>query len=94
MKTVLVTLGSLFGVLTVAYGSINALDARYAPIGVVEDLAYSTLKKDLRDLRERISKAENADLKRDLEADLEALVDRLCRSFPNDRECKAKEVAA
>lgn len=67
--------------------AIEFLDSRYAPLQAVEDLAYSQLKKDMRELRDRIEAA-SGQLKEDLEADLESLIDRLCRSYPEDRECR------
>ena len=68
--------------------AVDFLDSRYAPLAAVEDLAYSQLKKDLRDLRDRIAEAQNPEVKKGLEEDLESLLDRLCRSYPEDRECK------
>ena len=67
--------------------AVGWLDGRYAPLAAVEDLAYSQLKKDLRELRDRIEVAQGQE-KRNLEADLAELIDRLCRSYKSDRECQ------
>ena len=87
MKLALAALVSLISIFGSAYGSIWFLDGRYAPLAAVEDLAYSAIKKDIRELRDRIEVAQGQE-KRNLEADLAELIDRLCRSYAGDRECQ------
>ena len=87
----LATITALLTVFGGAYGSVWFLDGRYAPLSAVEDLAWSTLKDDIRDLRERIRQAQNPELKRNLEEDLEELLDRFCRSYADDRECRERK---
>ena len=67
------------------------LDSRYAPVEAVADVQWTTLKKEIRELRKAIAEANEAgndELKASLEDDLEETIDRFCRSFPDDRECK------
>ncbi len=68
-------------------GAVTWLDDRYAPLAVVEDLAWSSLKGDIRDIRGQIAAAENEQLKALLELDLQDTIDRLCKNYPDDREC-------
>ena len=67
--------------------AVDFLDNRYAPMAAVEDLAWSALKREIRELRLQISEAQNPSLKARLEADLQDTIDRLCKSYPQDREC-------
>lgn len=87
MKAALALVAALFAVMGGAYGSVWFLDGRYAPLAALDNLQWSQLKEDLRQLRDRIETAENPRLKRDLELDLEDLLDRFCKEYPNDREC-------
>jgi hypothetical protein len=81
MKAAIVSVGALLAVMATAYGSIFALDARYAPVQLVEDLVWSGMKREIRELRRDVSEGRAAP------EDLQELLDRFCRSYPNDREC-------
>jgi hypothetical protein len=86
IATVLTAAGGLIALTGGSFGVVQFADSRYAPLAAVEDLAYSQLKKDIRELRDRIEAAQGQE-KRNLEADLAELIDRLCRNYPEDREC-------
>lgn len=83
MKAALATVGALLAVMATAYGSIFALDARYAPLQLVEDLVWSGLKREIRELRRDVEAG------RATQEELDELLDRFCRSYPEDRECRA-----
>lgn len=87
MKASLAAVATLFLVMGGAYGSVWFLDGRYAPLAAVEDLAFSQIKRDIRELKDRVEAAENPKLKRDLTLDLQDLLDRFCKSYPSDRDC-------
>ena len=72
-----------------SFGAIQWLDDRYAPMAAVEDVQWTALKKEIRELRQDIEAAkDNAELKARLEQDLQDTIDRLCKAFPDDRECQ------
>jgi hypothetical protein len=87
VKASIATVAVLIAVFGSAYGSVQWLDSRYAPLQAVQDLAWSNLKRELRDIREKIVEAQSDALRRRLELDLQDTLDRLCRSYPEDREC-------
>lgn len=71
--------------------AVDWLDNRYAPVQAVEDVQWTTLKNSIREIRADIAAAEEAGneaLANQLRGDLEDTIDRLCRTFPDDRECK------
>ena len=72
-----------------AFTAVQWLDGRYAPLSAVEDLAWSSMRSDIRALQQRIQEAQNPVLKAELERDLEELLARFCKSYPDDRLCKA-----
>lgn len=82
MKAVIASVTALVAVMATAYGSIFALDARYAPVDLVEDLVWSGMKREIRELRREVE-AGQADPE-----ELQELIDRFCRSYPDDRECE------
>lgn len=69
------------GLIGAIYGGILGLDARYAQKGLVEDLVWSGMKREIRELRREVE-AGQAD-----PDELEDLLDRFCRQYPEDREC-------
>ena len=74
-----------------AFGTVKWLDDRYAPLAAVEDVQWTALKGEIRTIREKIAEAEasgNEQLKAQLELDLQDTIDRLCKAFADDRECK------
>lgn len=91
-KVVMVALLGLSGSVSGAWmGGIKVVewaDTRYAPMDAVEDLAWSALKREIRDIRERISQAQSEAVRQSLQADLEDTIDRLCKNYPEDRECQ------
>ena len=64
------------------------LDERYAPMQVVDDLAWTTMKGEIRRLRQLIEDAESATVREQLEEDLQDTIDRFCKNYPEDRECR------
>jgi hypothetical protein len=66
-------------------GAVSWLDARYAPVAAVADVQWTALKNEIRELRKAID--DDPDNRR-LKEDLQDAIDRLCRAFPDDRECK------
>ena len=88
VKATLAVVAALVAVFGSAYGSIAWLDGRYAPLGVLDNLQWSQMKEDIRRLQDRIEVAQNPKLKHQLELDLQELMDRFCKAYPNDRACK------
>lgn len=88
MSPVQIAIALLAGAGSVAGGSIGVVtwaDARYVAQEKFSDLLWSQLKERLRSLR------------KDLEADpgnqgikdeIEATLDRLCKNYPEDRDCQ------
>lgn len=75
-----------------AFGTVKWLDDRYAPLAAVEDVQWTALKKEMRELQDEIANAEkegNTALADRLRQDLEDTTDRFCKAFPDDRICKA-----
>lgn len=62
-------------------GGFLGIDARYAPRGLVEDLVWSGMKREIRELRRDVLEG------RASKDELEELIDRFCREYPDDREC-------
>lgn len=61
--------------------SVDWLDSRYARSQLVEDLVWSGMKREIRELRREVEAGE-ADPE-----ELDDLLDRFCRQYPEDREC-------
>ena len=64
------------------WGGFLGIDARYAPRGLVEDLVWSGMKREIRELRRDVLEG------RASKTELEELIDRFCREYPDDRECR------
>ena len=75
----------LVGLLSSSFATVWFLDARYAPMAAFEDVQWSALKSEIRQLRDKLE--QNPDDKDTVE-ELQDVIDRLCRAFPDDRECK------
>jgi hypothetical protein len=98
IKTVVI----MFGLVASVWAGVVTLDNRYEvqevhdPVHAeitasMDSYAYTALKREIREIREAIwNIKEPVDLRRiqQLEWDLQDAIDRLCISFPNDRECK------
>lgn len=73
---------------SVAGGTVGAVqwaDNRYVAQEKFADLLWSQLKGQLRELR----KALEADPdNRDIKDEIEAVLDRLCKQYPDDRDCQ------
>lgn len=88
MKAILFTLAGLCGLIGGTLTAVEVADQRYAPMSEFQDIHWSTLRAQVRELQDRIRAAQSPELKRDLEADLSDLIDLFCRRYPNDRLCK------
>lgn len=73
---------------SVAGGTVGAVqwaDNRYVAQEKFADLLWSQLKGQLRELRKALAAdPENQDIKDEIEATL----DRLCKQYPEDRDCQ------
>lgn len=63
----------------------------FATIDQVNDVGYPIYKQQIREIRKEIAKETNPRVKEMLEEDLQAMIDRLCRIAPKDRECQPKK---
>lgn len=82
ISTILGAVGATVAAVGTVYGGVMALDARYAQKELVEDLAWSGLKREIRELRREVEAGEAS------QEELDELIDRLCRAYPEDRECR------
>jgi hypothetical protein len=62
-------------------GGVLVAESRYAPRNLVEDLVWSGMKREIRELRRDVEEG------RAEQYELEELIDRFCRQYPDDREC-------
>jgi len=101
LKATIATIAGIFALIGTVWGSVTVFDDRYemkevhAPVHVsiqaeFSSMSYTALKAEIRAIRDAIWKlnGSDADRKRQLELDLKDAVDRLCLTFPTDRECK------
>ena len=88
------TMGASVGVI---WGGLIAMDNRYEVKEThevehvvittgLDNFSYTVLKKEIREIRDSLYNAP-PDRKQQLELDLQDAIDRLCRQFPDDREC-------
>lgn len=63
-------------------GLFTFAETRYAPAAQVEDLVWSGMKREIRELRREVAEGVAT------QEELDELLDRFCREFPDDRECK------
>lgn len=54
----------------------------------VDSIRYTLLKSEIRDLRRLIRSEADPGYKANLQEDLNRLIDELCLSWPQDRECR------
>lgn len=87
MKTIVGSLVALVALFGFSFGAVNVADTRYAPMSEFQDLHWSTLRQQIQELRQRISRATGQE-RTDLERDLEDLLALFCRRYPGDRYCK------
>lgn len=89
---------ALMAAVGVLWGSVTVLDSRYEMKEVhapqhemiqtsFDGMAVSSIKKEIRDLREAIRDASDPEYRAYLEAELVDAIDRLCNIKPDDREC-------
>lgn len=86
-----VGLGSPTGAWLGGVKAVDWMDHRYASQEAVSDVQWSALKGEIRQIDKDIAEAvENGREARaqDLRLDRQDVVDRLCKAFPDDRECK------
>lgn len=60
----------------------------FATAADVEEIKYTLLKMEIRNIRKDIKGETNTELRDYLKADLEDIIDSLCRIAPTDRECR------
>ena len=77
-----VAAGSLIGG---TVGTVQWADNRYVAQEKFSDLLWSQLKEQIRELRKALAADPG---NQDLQDDLEATLDRLCKQYPEDRDCK------
>ena len=68
-----------------AVGTVTWADNRYVAQEKFSDLLWSQLKEQIRELRKALAADPG---NQDLQDDLEATLDRLCKQYPEDRDCK------
>lgn len=82
----------------VVWGGVTVLDARYEMKEVHEPeheaiqtsfdgMTVSSIKREIREIREQLRNATDPDYRAYLQAELADAIDRLCRISPADREC-------
>lgn len=79
---VLTAAGSMVGLTAASFGVVQLADERYAQAELVEDLVWSGMKREIRELRREVEAGEASP------EDLRELIDKFCRAYPDDRECK------
>ena len=88
MTKILVTLTALVGLFGFSFGAVQALDTRYAPMSEFEDLHWSALRREIREIREQLRTESRRDIYEELERDLEDLLAVFCKRYPDDRYCE------
>ena len=89
----------LFGLFASVWGGVTIMDARYEQQAVhgveheviqasFDNFSYTILKEAIREIREEINQAIDPGRIAQLRLDLQDAIDRLCRQFPEDRECR------
>lgn len=63
------------------------VEERYVPVSEYKDFQWVFYKRELRELEAKIENEENPVLRARLQDDYQAVLDRFCRSYPDDREC-------
>jgi len=66
-------------------GAIQWADNRYVAQEKFADLLWSQLKGQLRELRKALA---NDPDNQDIKDEIEATLDRLCKQYPEDRDCQ------
>jgi hypothetical protein len=98
-KAIIATIVGIFGLIATVWGSVTVLDARYEQKIVHEsehaviqssfdNFSYTILKREIREIREEILHADDPQHTAELRLALQDAIDRLCRQFPHDRECR------
>jgi hypothetical protein len=83
----------------VLWGGVQVADTRYEQKAVhetehsiiqtgMDNFSLTILKKEIRELREIIAHEDDPAHAARLQLDLQDAIDRLCRFFPEDRECR------
>lgn len=89
----------LAGAVAILFGSVTTMDARYEMTavhgpqhtilaGTLSDLSWNAYKQTIRDIRKELVNEANFARRQRLELELQDAIDRLCLSFPDDRECR------
>ena len=73
------------GLIGSTVGTVQWADNRYVAQEKFSDLLWSQLKEQIRELRKALAADPG---NQDLQDDLEATLDRLCKQYPEDRDCK------
>lgn len=97
---IIATVAGAFALIGTVWGSVTIADARYELKEVHEpehvliqasfdQMSYTAMKGEIREIRELLFRLNGSDQarKQQLEWDLQDAIDRLCKSFPEDREC-------
>lgn len=86
VKATLASAAAILALIGTTFGGVQVLDLRYVSSQQFQDYQWSAMKDQLRRLRRELSEADGAD--RDwLAQDLQELLDRFCKLYPDDREC-------
>lgn len=91
MNVKIATLAALVALVSASWGGVMALDARYVGKQQFEDFHWAMMKGQIRDLIKEIEKARGTEEWGFLMEDLQNLLDRFCRDYPNDRACERVE---
>ena len=89
MSPIQIALAVMFAAGSVAGGTVGAIswaDGRYVAQEKFSDLLWSQLKEQLRELRNDLAADPG---NQNIKDEIEATLDRLCKQYPEDRDCKA-----
>jgi hypothetical protein len=99
VDTKLKTIALGLALIATVYGGTQAMDARYEVkqvhepehaiiVAGMDNFSYTILKREIREIRELIYTEGNEARLVQLQLELQDAIDRLCKQFPEDRECK------
>lgn len=75
------------GMITATAAAVVWMFTTFASAADVQDIQYTILKREIRELRKEIRTERSEVAKRFLQEDLQDAIDKLCRIVPEDREC-------
>ncbi len=83
-----INLGLIWTMLTSTVLAVVYMFSTFASAADVEEIKYTLLKQEIRELRKELRSETDARIRNYLSEDLQKVIDALCRISPKDRECK------